>query len=75
MDPKITALRTTTFFGRRLTRAQTADVQETVAHLPNGSRNGLCRVICEHLNWKTAKGACRVGACLAVLESLEAHAS
>ena len=71
MDPKIKALKSKTFFGRRLTRQQIADIQETVALLPNDSRNELCKTICEHLNWKTAKGDYRVRACMAMLEYLE----
>ena len=72
MDQRIIDLKSTTFSGRRLTRKQIADVQETVAMLPNDSRNELAKTICEHLSWVTAKGAYRVGACLRMLELLEA---
>ena len=34
MDPRIASLKSTTFCGRRLTRRQIADVQETVAAEP-----------------------------------------
>ena len=34
MDPKIIALKSTTFLGRRFTRQQLADVQETVELFP-----------------------------------------
>ena len=71
MDPRIKALKSTTFSGRRLTRRQIATVQETVALLPKNSRAELCKTICEHLNWKTAKGAYRVGACTGMLLQLE----
>ena len=71
MDPRIERLESTTFCGRRLTRRQIADVQETVALSPALSRNELSRTICEHLNWTTPKGAYRVAACLRMLESLE----
>ncbi len=73
MDPRITALQSTTFCGRRLTRRQIAEVQETVEMLPNESRKELCRIICEHLNWVTAKGDYRVGACMGMLDHLEQH--
>ena len=73
MDPRITALNSTTFSGRRLTRRQVAEVQETVDLLPNDSRNELCKTICEHLNWVTAKGDYKVGACMGMLEHLEQH--
>ena len=71
MDPGIENLTSTTFFGRRLTRRQIADVQETVALLPALSRNELAKTICEHLSWTTPKGDYRVSACLRTLESLE----
>ena len=71
MDPRITNLESTTFFGRRLTRRQIADIQETVALFPNDSRSELAKTICEHLNWHTPKGDYRVSACLRILERLE----
>ncbi len=71
MDPRIERLESTTFCGRRLTRRQIADLQETVALSPALSRNELSKTICEHLNWTTPKGAYRVAACLRMLESLE----
>ena len=64
MDQRIADLKSTAFPGRRLTRRQIADVQETVELFPNDSRNGPAKTICQHLGWRTAKGACRVGACL-----------
>ena len=73
MDPKIIALKSTTFLGRRFTRQQLADVQETVELFPNDSRNELSLTICEHLNWKTPKGAYRVQSGLRLLEHLEAQ--
>ena len=73
MDPRITALKSTIFSGPRLTRRQIADVQETVELLPNDSRHAPAKTICEHLNWKTAKGSYRVGACLGMLGTLEGH--
>ncbi len=71
MDPRIEALKSTAFFGRRFTRRQIADIAETVAMLPNDSRSELSKTICEHLNWTTPKGEYRVSACLRVLERLE----
>ena len=73
MDQRIIDLKSTTFSGRRVNRRQIADIQETVALLPNDSRNELAKTICEHLGWKTAKGAYKVGACLGMLETLESH--
>ena len=71
MDPRIKSLESTTFYGRRLTRRQIADVQETVTLSPALSRNELAKTICEHLNWTTPKGDYRVAACMRMLESLE----
>ncbi len=73
MDPRITALQSTTFSGRRLTRRQLAEIQETVEQFPNESRNELCKIICEHLDWVTAKGDYKVGAFMGMLEHLERH--
>ena len=73
MDQRITDLKPAAFSGRRLNRKQIADIQETAAMLPNDSRNELAKTICEHLGWKTAKGAYKVGACLGMLETLESH--
>lgn len=71
MDSRIESLKSTTFCGRRLTRRQIADVQETVALSPALSRNELAKTVCEHLNWTTPKGGYRVAACMRMLESLE----
>ncbi len=71
MDPRITALKSTTFLGRRFTRRQIADIQETVELFPNDSRNELSMTICEHLNWTTPKGDYRISAGLRLLEHLE----
>ena len=70
MDPRVADLKSTTFSGRRLTRRQIAEVQQTVTLLPLHSRNELAKTICEHLDWVTAKGDYRVGACMKFLEAL-----
>ena len=71
MDPRITALQSTTFQGRRLTRRQIAAVQETVLSFPGLSRRELAHTICEQLRWHTAKGDNRIQAVLRMLEELE----
>ena len=71
MDPRITALRSTTFQGRRLTRRQLAAVQETVLSFPGLSRREVAHTICEQLHWHTAKGGNRIQAALRMLEELE----
>lgn len=70
MDPLIEKLHSTTFFGRRFTRKQLADVQQTVATFPALSRKELAHTICEHLRWRTPGGANRVAAALGLLEKL-----
>ena len=63
----------TTFSGRRFTRKQLGQAQETVERFPNLSRNELAHTVCEHLNWKTPNGKNKVESCLVLLEELEAH--
>ena len=64
MIPRIKELKTTTFSGRRLTRRQIAQVQETVALPPGNTRSELCKTVCQHLGWKSAKGSSKVYACM-----------
>ena len=71
IDPRIQRLKLTTFFGKRLTRRQIADVQEMAASLPGLSRNELGKTVCEHLGWKTKRGRSRVRLAVRVLEELE----
>ena len=68
IDPRIQRLKLTTFFGKRLTRRQIADVQEMAASLPGLSRNELGKTVCEHLGWKTKRGRSRVRLALRVPE-------
>ena len=71
MDPRIKNLKSTTFFGRRFTRRQIADIQQTVATFPALSRKELAQTICEHLHWRTPTGGNRVAAALGLLKRLE----
>ena len=71
IDPRIERLKLTTFFGKRLTRRQLAEVQEMVASLPGLSRNELGKTVCEQLGWKTKRGRSRVRLALRVLEELQ----
>ena len=70
MDPLIKKLKSTTFCGRRFTRQQIADIQQTVATFPALSRKELAQTICEHLRWRTPGGSNRVAAALGLLEKL-----
>ncbi len=72
MDPRIKALKSTTFRGRRLTRRRIAQIQETVQLLPKNSRRELARTICEHFGWRTPNGGYSEQSALRVLEDLEA---
>ncbi len=56
MDPLIENLKSTTFFGKRLTRRQIADIQETVGRFPKLSRTELGHTLCEHLLWWRGAG-------------------
>ena len=71
MDPLIQNLKSTTFFGKRLTRRQIADIQEVVRTFPKLSRNELGQTICEHLRWQTHSGRNRIQLALRLLEELE----
>ena len=71
MDPLIENLKSTTFCGKRLTRRQIADIQETVGLFPKLSRTELGHTICEHLGWQTPKGSNRIQLATRVLEELE----
>ena len=71
MEPLIEKLKSTTFFGRRFTRRQIAEVQQMVATFPALSRKELAQTICEHLHWHTPSGGNRVKAALGMLEQLE----
>ena len=71
VDPLIEKLKSTTFFGRRFTRRQIAEVQQMVATFPALSRKELAQTICEHLHWHTPSGGNRVQAALGLLEQLE----
>ncbi len=71
MDASIAKLKSTTFCGRRFSRKQLYEIQQTVGSFPALSRHELAQTICEHLQWQTPKGSNRFNACLRLLESLE----
>ena len=71
MDPRILQLQSTTFGGERLTRRQTADIQETVSALPLLSRTELGHTVCVHLGWQTPNGDNRIQSAMRLLEALE----
>ena len=50
MEPRITNRKSTTFFGRRFTRREISDIQETIALLPGNSRSELAKTLCDHLH-------------------------
>ena len=66
IDPRIQRLKSTTFCGKRLTRRQIADIQETVGRFPK-----LDQTLCEHQGWQTPKGRNRIQWAMRVLEQLE----
>lgn len=72
MDPRITRLKSTTFYGKRFTRNQISTIQDTVRMFPALSRRELANTICEQLSWFTPTGKNKIQACLRTLERLEA---
>ena len=60
IDPRVQRLKSTTFLGKRLTKRQIADIQETVSTFPKLSRTELGHTICEHLGWQTPNGSNRI---------------
>ncbi len=71
MDQAIIDLKSTTFFGRRFSRKQIAQIQQTVKTFQRLSRRELAHTICEHYDWFTPNGSNRVHTCLATLEEIE----
>jgi hypothetical protein len=67
----IETLETTTFSGRRFTRAQLAQVQETVGMFQRLSRHELAQTLCEHLEWISPNKSNKFMSCLKLLEELE----
>lgn len=67
----VETLERTTFSGRRFTRKQLREVQETVETFKNLSRKELAFTVCEHLNWRTPRGELKVNSGLQLLEQLE----
>ena len=61
----------TTISGRRFTRKQLSQIQETVKMFPNLSRKELALTLCEHLNWENPAGKLKSNSCLTLLERLE----
>ncbi len=70
---EISTLPKTTFSGRRFTRKQLEQVQETVQTFKNLSRKELALTICEHLDWKTPNGKLKINSALTLLEKLESY--
>ena len=71
IEPCIESLDTTTFCGRRFTRNQIAQIQDTVRTFQNLSRRELALTLCEHLCWFAPNGAHKIPACLSLLTELE----
>jgi len=60
-----------TLSGRYFSKKDILAVQQTVRSFPALSMTELALTICEHLNWKTAKGSDKINACFTALEKLE----
>ncbi len=71
MSQELETLETTTFNGKRFTRKQLAQIQETVDTFSALSRRELGHTLCEHFQWITPKGSHRIQYCLGALEEME----
>jgi hypothetical protein len=71
MNNDLIALKSTTFSGKRFTRKQLAQIQDTVNLFPDLSRRELGHTICENLNWHTPKGSLKIQSCLNAIEQME----
>lgn len=71
MSENIKDLESTTFLGKRFTRNQISQIQDTVTTFPDLSLRELAHTICEHFQWVTPKGTYKVQFALTVLEQLE----
>jgi hypothetical protein len=69
----VETLEKTTFSGRRFTRKQLEEIQNTVRIFKNLSRKELAQTLCEHLDWASPNGALKIHSCYALLEELEKH--
>jgi hypothetical protein len=70
MNAAVELLKSTTFAGRRFTRKQLVEIQQTVNNFPQLTLRELGHTICEHLNWVTPRGRYRIQACLNALEEM-----
>jgi hypothetical protein len=71
LDALIRNLKSTTFFGQRLTRQQIVRSQQTVGQLPKLSRTELGHTLCVQCGWQTPQGSNRVQCAQRLLEELE----
>lgn len=66
----VETLQKTTFCGRRFTRKQLEEIQNTVHLFKNLSRKELAKTLCEHLNWTSPNGSYKIHSCYALLDKL-----
>jgi len=71
MNEAIIALTSTTFAGKRFTRNQLVQIQQTVNDCNHLSLRELGHTLCEHLNWVTPGGKHRIQTCLNALEEMQ----
>jgi hypothetical protein len=69
----VETLQNTTFCGRRFTRKQLEEIQNTVQLFKNLSRKELAKTLCEHLNWTSPNGSYKIHSCYALLDKLAKH--
>jgi len=71
MNEAIDSLASTTFAGKRFTRKQLTQIQQTVKDCHRLSLREIGHTVCEHLNWVTPGGKHRIQRCLNALEEME----
>ncbi len=71
MNEAIIALTSTTFAGKRFTRNQLVQIQQTVNDCNHLSLRELGHTLCEHLNWVTPGGKHRIQTCLNALKEMQ----
>jgi hypothetical protein len=72
MNEPVDSLASTTFAGKRFSRRQLVQLQQTVNDCQHLSLRELGHTLCEHLNWLTPGGKYRIQTCLNALEEMQA---
>jgi len=58
--------------GRRFSEEDLQEVFDTAELLPEASRKGMARIVCEELSWVSPSGRYKIPSCIKAMEKLEA---